>query len=434
MKEVEHGKAPCAKVVVLHSHEQVVQLQKMIIAHGLKCKFPALFQESVNLGTCEIVRKTQQYARFDETSISKLVTFKVVALGEGVLDFADQAPIAVSKAPAQKIDLATFRVTVLESVIATPKWKMWLLKPAACMREWCGPSYHSSFAWRRTTFKGAKDMETVLEGMVKVRQDQAITVDKTSGQHGVFSWNVCAPKPLGDNQCFGKVQVSLNLRLLILAAWLLKNGQWHVEKEVAPSLATGVRVSLLGHAYGSSLVLQSCGGKMSSPPCSRKPAQKNIEVHGAPRRGKKGFWKIKMQASFDDGSGIHTVLVDDTILTLSYLVPIAPSETRKFVAPGSLRPFKPVVPTAETGAEKHKATEEAPQDPEQQPAKAAKKALPFELVECGGNGRCGFNSVATAMALRNGSNRKEALEAADAQGAQLRVVLSCLIIWNDILA
>ena len=78
----------------------------------------------------------------------------------------------------------------------------------------------------------------------------------------------------------------------------------------------------------------------------------------------------------------------------------------------------------EMEVEKDKKRKSATASPKKHAAKQPKMQLPFELVECGGGGACGFNSIAVGMALNHGKDRKKTLQEAASLGAQLRVLLN----------
>jgi len=175
-----------------------------------------------------------------------------------------------------------------------------------------------------------------------------------------------------------------------------------------------------------------------------------------------GVWKkAKMLCPFDDGTGTHCLQADDeTVILLTHFVsPHTRSRpVSKPLLPGSLRapratpakdladslpevpPTVPDSPDGEDGKtntqmasqaehnemeldkEKKRKSDEA--SSETHAAKLSKKQQPFELVECGGGGACGFNSIAVGMALNHGKDRRKTLQEAASLGAQLRVLLN----------
>ena len=58
------------------------------------------------------------------------------------------------------------------------------------------------------------------------------------------------------------------------------------------------------------------------------------------------------------------------------------------------------------------------------PVPKCQKKDPFELIECGGHGKCGFNSVAVGIALQHNKDRARTIADASHLGAQLRVTLN----------
>ncbi len=433
LSQLQNGKVPSGKVVILSDVADLALIRKTLQAHGLQVSIAALLPEDIDLKPIELSQRTSQWVRCQGKA--SLRTFQVVALQDKLPILPDQNPIKVAKAPTQPENLATFRFVVVQSLIPAPAWKVWLSKPAAQAKEWCsGDKYHSSFAWRRTSI----NTETVLEGVVKICKDAIETVSKHSGHAGVFlerskeevprrqpvQWEqrlpdeadlayyqrMCASKrPLayrkggGAFLGFRDSEVQRQPRL------------WHI---------TGVP-PLWGEAELVELLSESTASQ--------------IEVFSGPRRRKGGFWKVKMLCPFDDGSGAHSIAVDDSVILLSYFVAPQTKPVSKFVSPGSLRQARPqkmfgdaatqlAMPPTEPQPMQDEATSEENKRKavagSTLPSAKVQKKDPFELIECGGHGKCGFNSVAVGMALQNNKDRDRTIADASHLGAQLRVTLN----------
>ena len=165
-----------------------------------------------------------------------------------------------------------------------------------------------------------------------------------------------------------------------------------------------------------------------------------IEVFSGPRRRRGGFWKVKMLCPFDDGSGAHSIAVDDNVILLSYFVAPQTRPVSKFVSPGSLRQARPPKIVGDTAAPSVAPSPEESQSMQDEvtseenkrkavtgstlPSAKMPKKDPFELIECGGHGKCGFNCVAVGIALQHNKDRARTIADASHLGAQLRVTLN----------
>ena len=359
--------------------------------------------------------KTSQWIRCQGKA--SLRTFQVVALQDKLPILPDQNPIKVAKAPTQPENLATFRFVVVQSLIPAQAWKVWLSKPAAQAKDWCtGAKYHSSFAWRRTSI----NTETVLEGVVKIRKDAIETVSKQSGHAGVFLERSKEEVPRRlpvqwEQRLPDEAELAYYQRMCAFKHPLAyrKGGGAFLgfrdsEVQIQPRLW---RISGVPPLWGEAELVELLSESSAA----------QIEVFSGPRRRQGGFWKVKMLCPFDDGSGAHSIAVDDNVILPSYFVAPQTRPVSKFVSPGSLRQARPPKVVGDTAAPSVAPSPEEPQSMQAEvtseenkrkavtgstlPSAKMPKKDPFELIECRGHGKCGFNSVAVGIALQHNKDR-----------------------------
>ena len=318
-----------------------------------------------------------------------------------------------SSSPKVERTLCTFRVQIPKRHLAPHVWKDVTKNPSAFLKPLIpAESFHSVFRWSEVTHKTKfGGDEAVLEGFLKTDQKECEQILKISGSKGIFIsrlfredpnppkvWWIRPNDQETDLQYMARVQqlgiskkVPLCFRVGGGASLGLKGLSdedpgpklWHVQGVPRKWTAEDVIKCLDGAGCKSTNILR--------PPQYKIPwVVKTI---------------VKPEHAFSPVVGIKTA--DGKLISLVRPPPKKSLWERKAVAPGIWQHPKAVpsspVPVVETldgcsaGGEPN--------------AKRPKKedVLPYSLLDCGGEGNCGWHCLSVAMCLNKGFSFDDAL-------------------------
>eukprot|EP00438_Fugacium_kawagutii_P020664 Skav217587 [mRNA] locus=scaffold3512:47194:50081:- [translate_table: standard] len=318
-----------------------------------------------------------------------------------------------SSAPPVQRSLSTLRVQIPKRFFTHENWTQVTKRAAANLRSIVEPSvFHSTFKWSEVTHKTKYGGEEIVwEGYLKIDQAAVFDTLRRSGSKGIFLSQMTK-----DNPNPPKV------------AWVPK-----VEKENDQQYLA--RLQQISHSKGSPLRFRIGGGAslgLTGEVSSEEARPKVWQVSGVPtkwtsqdllrcleaadlqdttvlrRTSARAPWLIltKVKPEFQD-SPVFGVENNGICLTLSKPPPRKSVLTKKTVAAGSWSvqgtpASAPLPELAVTGEESAVS----------KPGPVAKRAkvddCPYQIVDCGGQGNCGWNSIGVALAMHRGMSLETA--------------------------
>ena len=332
-----------------------------------------------------------------------------------------------SAAPKVSRDLACFRITMAQELVGPDVWKDAIKNPLKLVRSFVpSKAFHSSFGWTQNVFQNRNGhQETLLQGFLKVDAVHFMEVAALSGTKGWFLQRIHKE----------------DLRPLAVE-WIPKNEQenHHQYFARATQISTsqkrplafrrggGSSLGIRGTAVGPTELRLWCAAGI---PRHWKPedVEKCLEQAGCvqttiispPRQG--STWILKTKAPNGDAAtpvvGIETA--EGTILLTK-----APPKKAKQLDSKKIRPgtwSSKVMPAPQEVAPTQLDSTQKDNDSQEAPAKRPKTTQehPYTVLDCGGNGNCGWHSVAAGLLIINKqSSVEDAQKAAPVQAKTLR--------------
>ena len=310
-----------------------------------------------------------------------------------------------SRAPKVERTLVTLRVQVPQRLIQTDGWNNLVRSPAAILRSVIPPTdFHSTFKWaqvsHKTKYGGA---EVVLEGYVKVDQACVFDLLRKSGSKGLFFSQIAKdnPNPLqvfwvprvaneSDCQYMARAQqIGLSkqtplkfrigggacLGLIGVDAKDEKPKVWQISNVPSKWTAQDVVRCLEGAGCEDTTVVRRPSKRQPWIVLSRVQKQfQNVQVFGI------------------ESNGIH--------ITLSKPPPKPSITGTQAVAAGAWKhKDTPSAPLANVGDTQIDSSQDEEQEAGAKKKHKSEAPAPYEIIDCGGAGNCGWNCIATALML-----------------------------------
>ena len=312
--------------------------------------------------------------------------------------------------------LSTLRVQVPKRLLQSTAWQSLTANPATILRTIVDPStFHSTFRWssitHKTKFGGD---EEVLEGYLKIDKDGLFNVLRKSGSKGMFLTQVFKENPNPpkvswvprvaeetDHQYMARVQQighSKQIPLKFRVGGGACLGLIGVDPENKPSLwqVAGVPTKWTGQDLTRCLE----GAGFTDTMVLRRPFRNHP-------------WMVVTRVTDEfQSSSVFGVESNNVCLTLSKPPPKNSGMGRQNVRVGRWHEKRTPVVTPPLGVPENDARRDnrEPAQVEQQAQKRHKAdtTAPYTLVDCGGAGNCGWNSVAVGLGIKKGLTYEDA--------------------------
>ena len=184
---LEKGQAPPGQATYAPSKDKAEEARALAAAHGLKLEFACCVMD---FGAVE------SSSPFVAVSLPCRCDGKLEFRKFGLLPLGEKLPMHPgslvktldSKDLPAKKELVALRLFVPKCYVSDDKWKSFKAQPKAGVDEWRGEiPVHSTYGWNENTHKNFKgDTEIFLTGYIKVEQKHLDACLKLSGRHAVF--------------------------------------------------------------------------------------------------------------------------------------------------------------------------------------------------------------------------------------------------------
>lgn len=329
-----------------------------------------------------------------------------------------QLPSCGTSSKSEKVErlLCTLRVQVPKRLLQPNAWQSMVANPATVLRTIVDPStFHSTFKWSSVTHKTKfGGDEEVLEGYMKIDQEGLFNVLRKSGSKGMFFTQVLKENPNPpkvswvprvaeetDHQYMARIQQighSKQTPLKFRVGGGACLGLIGVDPENKPTLwqVAGVPTKWTGQDLTRCLE----GAGFTDTTVLRRPFRNHP-------------WMVitKVTAEFQSSS-VFGVESNNVCLTISKPPPKNSVLGRRNVSFGRWHEKRTHVVASALGVPENDArrdNREQTQDEQQAPKRhKADNSAPYTLVDCGGAGNCGWNSVAVGLGIKKGLTYEDA--------------------------
>ena len=329
-----------------------------------------------------------------------------------------QLPSCGTSSKSEKVErlLCTLRVQVPKRLLQPNAWQSMVANPATVLRTIVDPStFHSTFKWSSVTHKTKfGGDEEVLEEYMKIDQEGLFNVLRKSGSKGMFFTQVLKENPNPpkvswvprvaeetDHQYMARIQQighSKQTPLKFRVGGGACLGLIGVDPENKPTLwqVAGVPTKWTGQDLTRCLE----GAGFTDTTVLRRPFRNHP-------------WMVitKVTAEFQSSS-VFGVESNNVCLTISKPPPKNSVLGRRNVSFGRWHEKRTHVVASALGVPENDArrdNREQTQDEQQAPKRhKADNSAPYTLVDCGGAGNCGWNSVAVGLGIKKGLTYEDA--------------------------
>ena len=399
------GQSPQGCVTWAMEH-QVPELRNLAQVHGIKKAFaivclarPGQNEAPHSGGVKRLLPTTDKEGR---AGLGHFWTFPL----------ADQFPVlpscsmSSSAAPVQR-SLSILRVQIPKRFMTHETWVQVTRRPAATLKSIVEPSvFHSTFKWSQVTHStkyGGEEL--VLEGFLKIDQDAIFDTLRRSGSKGIFLSQVNKDNPNPPKVAWvPKVENESDLQYLAR----IQQVGFSKSAPLRFRIGGGASLGLIGEdaPEGSRPKVWQVAGvpsKWNSQDLQRCLEAADFQDTTVLRRtSARAPWLVltKVKKEFQD-SQVFGVENHGICLTLSKPPPKKSVLSKKTVAAGSWSDQGPStvapLPDLDVSGDQAIVSNSGPVT-----KRAKVDDCPYEIVDCGGQGNCGWNSLGVAMALQRG--------------------------------
>lgn len=335
-----------------------------------------------------------------------------------------------SRAPKVERALTTLRVQIPQRLLQADGWRNVVRSPAAVLRTVISPTaFHSTFKWsqvaHRTRFGGE---ETVLEGFVKVDKQEVFDILRRSGSKGLFLAQTTRDNPNPPKVSWvSRVANETDFQYMARVQQLAFTKQVPLKFRVGGGACLGLLGTDADDEKPKVWQVTGVPAKWTAQDVVRCLEGAGCEDTTVVRRPTKAQpWMIlsRVQKEFQNVQ-VFGVDTHGIYLTLSKPPPKKSITGKKAVAAGFWQHRElPQVACPDVATTRTEVTNAADTAVVARKKHKPETPLPYEVVDCGGAGNCGWNCIATAMMLNKNVPLAEAREQVAAATKTLRADVS----------
>eukprot|EP00438_Fugacium_kawagutii_P000347 Skav204708 [mRNA] locus=scaffold3332:74506:81342:+ [translate_table: standard] len=442
LASLETGKAPTGKACFCSTLQQAQDLQRLAKVHQHSALPFALLLP--HMQSRPDGSKVMYFPTQAKGGAPSLHPFCVLPIGTEWPTLPEQK-LKSTKVSSEQTPLVTFRITIAKHLMARAVWEGLKANPTAHVTKIFGDKVHSDYGWREKeiTTKRQQTPDVLLQGFLRTKDNVANAVLQESGKDYMFIDRLTS-------------QAGQSPRPNI---WWIKTHEDEDHK------AYYKRALAEAQKENASLAFRKGGGSFLGirlPAAKRKPQLHAWSLHGAPKHwgvnevlqclldatctevailrppGRQRHWLVKAIVPEENEIGMVGIQAGERVLYLNriqnkvkrseeVLQVIRPQ--RKTQTKDSLQPKETKKPPEQTEASQgQNGAGKETRDRSRSPAKDRKAEPPivtelsgrYTALECGGDGSCGYQCLAAALAFDKGYSFQDIQDNLIARGRTIR--------------